>query len=184
MEKAKQSINKSPYLKDLPDERKNAIAEFVKFIRETQETYHVHGHGVETEKDAQNIEKHGLYTAWKSLVDFSRALHTNEQLLAEKVVHWDYEGRRYIVLIAVPKHPDYLATDAADEINNGWENRRRSTTFAAEHVFEPAEKPEGVRVPLNADKRIPPSKIIGYWDDKESKLHINPQWQRSEAPQN
>ncbi len=74
-----------------------------------------------------------------------------------------------------------MASDVADEDRDGWVNRERSKKFARAHVFEPAEQPEGIRVPEGTNKRIPSEKIIGYWDDKEGKLHINPTWQAAQA---
>ena len=103
-------------------------------------------------------------------------MKSNQQLLAEQVTGWDYEARRYIVLISVPKLRDYKASDVADETLDARDNRELSKVFAAQHVFEESTPPVGLHVPIGSNKRIPPSRIIGYWDDKAQKLHLNPLW--------
>jgi hypothetical protein len=181
MEDLKKSIDQSPYLKHLPEERREALANLAAFIRELQKQYHVHGHGVTTEQEAQSIMQHGLFTKWTTLQDLTYAIDTNEEFVARTITHWQFEGREYVLLVGVPRTENYLASDAADDDGDAWVNRERSRKYAKDHAFEKVTPPEGVRAPLGANKRIPPSKIVGYWDDKEGKLHVNPEWQKAQG---
>ena len=166
---------KSPnFLSDAFVESKDkAVSDFVERVQNLQEKFHVHGHGVSNQDEAASIEERGLYTAWSTLQDLTHALSENPSRLAEQVHAWDYGARQYIVIIAIPKHNDYFASDAADEERSAWENREISKRFAVTHVFESVEKPQDLQTPLKSDKRIPPKRIIGYWDDIEKVFHQN-----------
>jgi hypothetical protein len=181
VEDIKKSINQSPYLKHLPEERREALANLATFIREVQKQYHVHGHGVTSEEEAQSIMEHGLFTKWATLQDLTHAINTHEELAATNITHWQFEGREYVLLVGVPRTENYLASDTADDDSDAWVNRERSRRYAKEHVFEKATPSEGIRAPLGADKRIPPAKIIGYWDDKKGEFHLNPAWQEAQV---
>lgn len=178
MERIREKVHTDPDLRHVPEDKRKRTIEFADYVRGLQDKAHIHGHGVATEKDAKSILDHGLYTAWPSLADFTYQISEHAAHLLHQVVGWQYEARQYIVLIEVPQHEEYLATDAADENHSAWENREQSKRFAAKYVFEKAERPEGIPLSPSVDKRIPPAKIIGYWDDRKALLHINPQWKR------
>ena len=154
------------------------IETFAEKIRTLQEKYHIHGHGVSTREEAESIETSGLYTAWSTLQDISHVLPENNDQLLRQIQGWDYEARKYIVLIAVPIHADYYASDAANEERNASENRERSGEFAAKYVFETIERPKNLKTPLNTNKRIPSKRIIGYWDDNNKTFHENATFER------
>lgn len=159
------------------ESKEKAIADFVEKIQSLQEKYHIHGHGVSNSEEAASVEAHGLFTAWSTLQDLTHKLSEDPNRLAEQIHAWDYGARQYVVLVAVPKHAEYYASDVADEGRSAWENRERSRRFATDHVFEPAEQPDGLRTPLKTDKRIPPKRIIGYWDDNQKAFHPNPHFE-------
>lgn len=157
-----------------PKER--AVLEFAEMVQNLQKNYYIHGHGVSSNKVADSILEHGLFTAWAALQDISHPLSDNSHKLIKQIRAWDYNAKQCIILIAVPKHKDYFASDVADEKLSAWGNRDRSKDFAKSHIFEPATRPNELQTPLNSDKRIPPEKIIGYWDDTEKIFHPNPRF--------
>jgi len=152
----------------------DAFVQLGETLRNLQEKYFVHGHGVSDIETATSIQEHGLYTAWSTLQDLTHELSNDPSSAVQQLHGWNYEARQYIVLIAVPKHEDYHASDVANEERSAWENRERSRAFAAKHVFEFVKRPEELHTPLKADKRIPPKRIIGYWDDINKAFHPNP----------
>lgn len=161
-----------------PEGEESDFKDLLNFLKNVQKNVHIHGHAVSSEAEAQSILKHGLYTHWKALQDISHRLEESSQFLQEQIKHWQYEARHIILLIEVPKAEEYMASDVADENHNASENREKSISFAAKHVFEESTAPEGVRVSIDAKRRIPPQKIIGYWNGLTKKLHVNPAWRQ------
>ncbi len=88
MEEIKKSIDQSPYTKDLPEKRRESLAELAVFVRELQKQYHVRGHGISTEQEAKSIQEHGLHTKWSALQDLTHALEKDEARVARQVTYW------------------------------------------------------------------------------------------------
>jgi hypothetical protein len=110
---------------------------------------------------AGQIMKEGLRTDWKAVHDIAHKLPDNEEELKRKIRHWDYNSRRFIVLIVVPKGLTF--TDVG-----GSQIREKSIESSQEHVFIKSEGGKNV---------IPPSKIAGYFDANNFSLVANPNFE-------
>jgi hypothetical protein len=152
-----------PYLQGLDKEVVGRINEAVAAIQELQKEKDIWGHGVARQQEAEQIMNDGLYTAWSAPQDLMHQLSEHRSALIRQLRGWDYEARKYIVLVALAK--GITATDVG-----GIEMREKSKEDASLHVFEPAQPPKGVNP--NADKRIPTERIVGYWDAQNYQLHL------------
>ncbi|MBU0750197.1 hypothetical protein KKH15_01640 [Patescibacteria group bacterium] len=157
-----------------PNQRQEAFTRLIEEVEGLQEKYMIHGHGMTSKDRAESVLQRGLYTSWTTLQDITHPLEQTSGSLAKQMDNWSYDSRPYVILIAIPKHDDYFASDVASDEASAADNRERSRAFAEQHVFETTERPSDLHVSLSADKRIPPERIIGYWDRVETKLHRNP----------
>lgn len=166
MSEQKSQLDLQNYLKihlGLDDAEADVALSSIHTIQTWQQTIDVWGHGVETEDTAQKILENGLHTNWKTLQDIAYRLPENSESLVHKLRGWDYQARKYILLIATPK--ELHATDYG-----GYESRQQSIRDSNEHIFESTN---GQTTSRNAQRRIPPSKIIGYIDGQNLRLVEN-----------
>ena len=169
MDRIRNSITQNSRFNHLSDTRKESLASLVEFIAEVQKKCVVYGHGLWNTEDAKSILGRGLFTPRGDLSELAHPLRTPEQGLAEQITLWPYHGANHIVLIAIPR----IAAEVGERPN-----------VMPEEVFEAAEPPSDlpyrIKFPPEYNKRVPPSKIIGYWNNDESKFHRSPVWQESD----
>ena len=157
------SENEYPNLDRFSEQERSKIIAAVEEIRNLQETWDVWGHGVSSEKIAESILQEGLFTNWQAVQDIAHRLKEHPTLLADQLTGWSYEGRRYVVLMALKR--ELTATDLGGL-------REKSKQDADEHVFESKVPPKELTVPVGAQKHVPPGKIVGYWDRDNFELKM------------
>jgi len=152
------------------------IEALLDYLEGLEEKYIIHGHGTTSRKSAQDILEHGLFTGWSNLHSISHPLQEARERRARQLEAWEYEARRYVVLIAAPRNDEYSATGSTDDERGAWENEKRSNAYAEKYVFEKVDAPTKSMAArhLRSDKRVPPSKIVGYWDDEQGQFVGNP----------
>lgn len=150
----------------------------IEAIGELREDFYIHGHGTGSKKDADSILEHGLYTNSSVLGTFSHTLPVEAEEIERELSFWNYDLRKCVVLIAVPKHPDYYDTYVAADGRDAFENEKISEQYANEHIFEQVNQSEVFNVNKRSDKRIPSKRLIGYWDADAKAFHANPRFVR------
>lgn len=140
-----------------PDLEQNRV-ELMRILQDFQSRFDVWGHGVTSPEIANQIVTEGLRTDWKAIHDIAHKLPEHGELSTDKIRHWDYESRKFIVLIAVRK--GLTSTDVG-----GYEIREKAIRASQEHVFTKSEKRKNV---------VTPAKIIGYVDANTFKFVANP----------
>jgi len=121
--------------------------ECVERIQEYQKRFDIWGHGVTSREIAEIVMIEGLRTEWKALHDIAHKLPDDPGVIAHKLSGWDYESRKFILLVPVPK--GFVSSDVG-----GTPEREKSIRSSNEHVFVRSE----------SRNVIPPNKIIGFID--------------------
>lgn len=152
------------------------MAVAVEKIRGLQERCYVHGHGTRSAETAISIMERGLYTEHGILGEFTHTLPTDQERIENELSFWNYDNRKAVVLIAVPKHPDYYNIFVAADGRDAAENERISKSYAAQHVFKIGTPTPDMKASPSADKYIPPELIVGFWDTEKKIWHPNPRF--------
>lgn len=165
---------KSAYLEGWDRKGLENITRAVDDIEPIAEKAYLHRHAVSSKKDAESILATGLQTKYPNLAGFTHKMSTHfdngdirPESIAEGLFVNTHEARDYSIIIAIPKHPEYYDTVVADEERNAWENDKKSSEYAKEHIFEKTAEDKEVNV-------VPKKYIVGYWDNDKKEWHPNP----------
>lgn len=142
------------HIDSLEDLNRAVIVEKTKSeILRLGELFDVWGHGVETEETARDIVLDGYVTGWTTINDFAYKFPSYPEGIQRYIDGWDYHGRDFKVLFAIPKGMWASDTD-----------RELAKTETQRYIYDDVQ--DGDKLRRFGEHAISPQKIVGYINDK------------------